>query len=385
MRLAIAVLFLATTTTAAAQQTINFNVTTSADAGAGSLRDVIERANVECYGAVPCEIRFAAPFAPIELEMPLPAIATCGRLTIGAGGELTQLPPVVELNGAHLTSGDGLEVRSRCPNGPSFIEIRRMAIRGFPDAAVGMRASVGRPEVTVSASTIEANGRGIVIDDDSVSARIHDNVISGNVHSGIFAWAARDVTIENNTIESNGASGIFIGRAIARIHTNTIAFNRDFGIAVSRLSPQCGATRNSIFENGWLGIDWELNGRIDDDIPDDAPMPRAPVLTDARVDPVTKETVVRGIVHAGTRPGPLLATIHIYKTPASRSHAEGETEVFAFPIPPRVGPIDVPFEFRLSRRIDVSDSILTVQYALSYSFEEGDQNTSEFSNGVRVH
>ena len=131
-----------------------FLVTSSADSGAGSLREAIAWANTTCNGEeTQCEIRFAAPIA---LETPLPAITACGKLSIGASETLTQPPPMVELDGARLTAGNGFTVSAGCA---ALIDIRRVDIHGFPDAAIAVLPSASPfQRIGVVSSVLRQNG-----------------------------------------------------------------------------------------------------------------------------------------------------------------------------------------------------------------------------------
>jgi len=324
--------------TAAAQSVTTFSVSNSDDSGPGSLRDAIVRANAFCVGSKNCQIVFDATVSAraIELESPLPVITACAPLTIGLGGAL------VELRGDRLKSGNGLEFRTSCPGSSGDLVVRRLAINGFPESAIAMLHGTVDHEVRVAECYLGTdvtgtlalpNRRGVVIDDERGFAVIENSVISGNERSGIFVWAARQVYVQNNMIGAgpdgelalgNGASGIYLGRTAANVEGNTIAFNRDFGVAVSRTVERASVVRNSIFENGWLGIDWELNGKIDPEISADSPVPPAPVMTEAFIDPVTKAVVARGTMRWPTKPGGGYYRILLYATPGWRTHAEGE-------------------------------------------------------------
>src|SRR5207248_3638252 len=135
---------------------------------------------------------------------------------------------------------------------------------------------------------------------------------------GVFVWSAAFVSIHDNKFglsvngfpRPNGASGIYIGRSGARITHNTIAFSRDFGVAISREAPRVSVTENSLFENGWLGIDWELNGRIDTVLPEDAVVPLPPTVTS-----VNGQTV-QGVAHVRAKETGGVYRIFLYSTEA---------------------------------------------------------------------
>jgi hypothetical protein len=395
-------LFLVATSAAAT----TFTVTTAADAGPGSLRDAILQANAACPGLVQCQIVFDPQInQPIELESPLPAITACGPFTIGS---LPDAHSMVEIRGDRLKSGNGFEFRASCPDAEDLV-VSRVVMNGFPGAAIAMlppgdvkHGPVGA-ELRVSECTLGTdvtgtvalpNQRGVVVDDDHGFAVIEKSLISGNDRSGVFVWASRMVYIQNNIIGTgpdgelalgNGASGIYLGATGAIVTGNTIAFNRDFGIAVSRTASRVSAPRNSIFENGWLGIDWELNGRIDRDIPDDAPTPVAPMMTEAFIDPATHVLVARGTMRWRTQPLGGFYRILLYATPGWRTHAEGERMIAEayIEVPRDNGTHELPFEIRVTNS-GLAGSYITAQSSVSIQTEEVDVNTSEFSNGILV-
>lgn len=390
---------------AAAAQTTTFTVTTNADSGPGTLREAIIQANARCDGSMLCEIRFARPLylgVSIEPLSPLPAITSCA-ITIGepaiaenAGNR------AVELSGVrlHPASGSGFEVRARCPVA-NAITIRNFAITGFPDNGVQLSPpsdvthGPSGPDLHIESNNIgidttgifeRRNGwRGIVLADDAATATIEGNIISGNGRSGIFMWSAAFVSVHDNTFglsrngfpRPNGASGIYVGWASARITHNTIAFSRDFGVAISPAAPRVSVTENSLFENGWLGIDWALNGRIDNELPDDAVVPLPPTVTS-----VNGQTV-QGVAHVRAKETNGVYRILLYSTEAWRQHAEGEHFVGALTIAvPHDGKAhDVPFELRAAPPL--FDTVITAQASVSPTADELDVNTSELSAGVR--
>src|ERR1043166_6642595 len=110
-KLFLAIVFIATSVSAA-----TFNVTTNADAGPGSLRDAIAQANAQCDGSVVCAITLdpAVQHKILELASPLPA-GTAWGITIGDPAFDSGLGKrALEISGAKLDSGNGIEVRSRC-------------------------------------------------------------------------------------------------------------------------------------------------------------------------------------------------------------------------------------------------------------------------------
>jgi hypothetical protein len=83
------------------------------------------------------------------------------------------------------------------------------------------------------------NERGVVAPGNATLAF---NIISGNLRSGVW-------------------QGIYLGPGIVapRIEGNTIANNREFGIAVHPSVQRVGAAHNSIHDNALFGIDYGLD------------------------------------------------------------------------------------------------------------------------------
>ncbi len=170
-------------------------VNSTADFGAGSLRAAITDANARCLGDVPCKMTIDLPaLSTIEPLAPLPAIAA-HVLRIEGNNTLTG-DRRIELSGARLSSGNGLEIRSAGePNSPFFFQIFGLAINRFPDYGVAVVGDgyammyldglfVG---TDVTGTLPLPNGRGIGIFAPKAGINADNNVVSGNFHSGIFA------------------------------------------------------------------------------------------------------------------------------------------------------------------------------------------------------
>lgn len=292
-----------------------FTVTTTADAGPGSLRAAIEEANAECDRAPLCEIAFAidAPDArwhTIRPESPLPGLVVSALLFDGssqsvAHGDTNTAGPEIELSGTRLGEGDGIVIDAPCG-----ATVRGVAINGFPGTGLLLsgnrrcRSMLGASNLvqgnflgTDAAGTRAIpNERGIVIDTPR-SWNVQNNVISGNRRSGLFLWWGPVSMILRNRIGlrahedlplGNGGSGIFIGSAAmgTDLDDNYVAFNRETGIAVVASYVRIGF--NSIHANGLLGIDVGLDGPGGSD----APPPR---IVSATYDPATGQTTIEGV------------------------------------------------------------------------------------------
>jgi hypothetical protein len=288
-----------------------YAVTTVADGGPGSLRDAIVQANANCTPG-PCRIVFEIPppvpaegwftITPVE---PLPAI-TADRVSVEGlrqtafTGNSNPLGPEVAIDG-HLARR-GLKIVSRCE-----AVIESLALGNFDeDYGLSFNAGAGCPQAyrpdrkAVASNTVGVapdgttpwpNLRGLNL--DGALAVVSKNVVSHNQFSGIGMWSG-SVHFENNRIESNGASGIFLGPEVARtaIVNNVIANQREMGVAAARSKATVEIRGNAMKDNGGLGIDWGLDGVSPVDADDRNGPSNAPVLLSATYDAAQKKTLV---------------------------------------------------------------------------------------------
>jgi len=289
-----------------------YSVTTIADGGPGSLRDAIVQANARCTPG-PCRIVFEIPppvpaegwftITPVE---PLPAI-TADRVSVEGlrqtafTGDTNPLGPEVAIDG-HLARR-GLKIVSRCE-----AVIEGLALGNFDeDYGLSFNAGAGCPDgyrpdrkavasntigVDPSGATPWPNLRGLNLDGALVT--VSKNVISHNQFSGIGMWSG-SAHFEQNRIESNGASGIFLGPLVehAQIINNVIANQREMGVAAARSKAIIEIRGNAMKDNGGLGIDWGLDGVSPVDADDRNGPSNAPVLLAATYDAAKNETVIR--------------------------------------------------------------------------------------------
>jgi len=288
-----------------------YAVTSIADGGSGSLRDAIVQANAHCTPG-PCRIIFEIPppvpaegwftITPVE---PLPAI-TADRVSVEGlrqtafTGNTNPLGPEVAIDG-HLARR-GLKIVSRCE-----AVIEGLALGNFDeDYGLSFNAGAGCPDwnrpdhrsvasnmigVDPTGTTPWPNLRGLNL--DGAVATVSKNVVSHNQFSGIGMWSG-SVHFENNRIESNGASGIFLGPAVVRaqIVNNIIANQREMGVAAARSKATVDIRGNAMKDNGGLGIDWGLDGVSPIDADDRNGPSNAPVLLSATYDVAQKKTLI---------------------------------------------------------------------------------------------
>lgn len=291
-----------------------YAVTTVADDGPGSLRDAIVQANANCTPG-PCRIVFEIPppvpaegwftITPVE---PLPAI-TADRVSVEGlrqtafTGDSNPLGPEVAIDG-HLARR-GLKIVSRCE---AVIEGLTLGNFGNFDQDYGLIFDAGagcpqayRPDrkavasnnlgVDPAGTTPWPNLRGLNL--DGALATVSKNVVSHNQFSGIGMWSG-SARFEQNRIESNGASGIFLGPQVEHVAivNNIITNQREMGVAAARSKARVEIRGNAMKDNRGLGIDWGLDGVSPVDADDREGPSNAPVLLSATYDAAQKKTLI---------------------------------------------------------------------------------------------
>ena len=318
-------------------------VTTTANDGSGSLRAAIDEANVTCRHPTPCKIAFridessANRWKTIRLTSPLPVPLSPRILIDGATqtaffGDTNPDGPEIEISGGGSVDGDGLTVTT-CGqdvghlalngfrgNGVSVIPVPPPGTNCLPGLGARLHdlylgtdptGTEARPNLR-GIGTITLNGTTPV--EFHIGATIRNCVISGNLRSGVFGYfGAMELTdsrigVKAHTNEPlpNGNAGVYAGNLshASHIGRNVIAFNGHMGVGIAAGIEEVSVTDNRIWSNGGLGIDIGLDG----------PTPNgaipAPVLTLARYDPATKQTIIEGDY---TGPGSTFGTpIDIY-------------------------------------------------------------------------
>lgn len=328
-----------------------FRVTSTADAGPGTLRQAILDANSQCTedADITCKIIFAIgeplpestwftirPFTPLP-DIHAWKIAIDGFTQQRISGDTNLLGPDIELDGSLLHDGDALVFDS------TNADVLGLAIGNFPRHGIVIAADPKNQfaygyailwhnyiGIDPTGALARPNGgRGLVI--ERGNALVEGNVLSGNARSGAFFDGIGSATVRDNRIgvrafddtpAPNGASGIFVntrsfGHGSMLIERNTIAHNGEFGIA---LAP--GAfplvQNNRIFANRNIGIDIGLDGPTLES--SNYLVPPAPAITYAYYNGL--RTMVTGTVPKV--PGQISATpysVDIYTS--TRANAEG--------------------------------------------------------------
>jgi hypothetical protein len=287
-----------------------YAVTTVDDDGPGSLRDAIVQANANCTPG-PCRIVFEIP-PPVPAEgwftitplKPLPTI-TADRVSVEGlrqkafTGDTNPLGPEIAIDGR--LARRGLQIVSRCE-----AVIEGLALGNFEeDQGLWFGAGAGCPEARPDRRAVASNYIGVDptgtvawpnlrgLNASGANALISDNVISRNRNSGVWMWNG-SARFEQNRIENNGASGIFLGPQVddVKITGNLISNHRDMGVAVARSKAHVEIHANTMKNNGGLGIDWGLDGVSPVDADDKDGPSNAPVLLSANYDAVQNRTFV---------------------------------------------------------------------------------------------
>ncbi|MGH7484555.1 MAG: right-handed parallel beta-helix repeat-containing protein, partial [bacterium] len=294
-------------------------VSSTADAGDGSLRAAIDQANRGC--SEPCKIAFEIPAPVPEVgwftiapSTPLPPI-TSPRVFADAKtqtaftGDTNPAGPEIAIDWRDTASGFGLESRSGCEGIIEGFSIGNAADFGIAmtsdapcaNSTIVDQHRIARNYIGVDPSgTVAApNQRGVFVD-NARGAEVSDNVISGNIFSGLWSWRS-NVGVHHNLIGTaadgitplpNGRSGILIGPLVqsAEVVGNTISFNAEMGVAVARGAKLADIRQNSMRDNGGLGIDIGLDGPNAPVADDRLTQGNPPTLLSAIYDPATKTT-----------------------------------------------------------------------------------------------
>jgi hypothetical protein len=402
-----------------------FRVTTTADDGTGSLRQVILDANANCVDASLCKIVFAIgqaspnPWKTIRIASPLPAITANNLILDGAtqtqfSGDTNSDGPEVEISGGGTVDGDGLTIAT------CNAEVANVAIGGF--RGNGISVTTAQPATCIgfyrtslhnlfigtdpTGSSARPNGRGIGTL-QSADIVIFGCVISGNTRSGIFGLnghllvSSNRIGVKAHTDEPlpNGTSGILVGDGCYGSDigeqgfvttggapgsgANVIAFNGETGVAVSSSVTNVAIRNNRIWGNAFLGIDIGLNG------PGTTAKGSilAPTLTLAHYDPVSDKTIIEGDLTqpVTTFPNPSI-NVYANDTGDPSGYGEGQRPIGSVQVakPPHFhfeapGNLTGQFISATTTRLDYEG------FAKPEGYEQGLlSQTSEFSRWIEV-
>ncbi|HEX8154886.1 MAG TPA: right-handed parallel beta-helix repeat-containing protein, partial [Thermoanaerobaculia bacterium] len=406
-----------------AVQSDTIRVTTVADAGPGSLRDAIDRANrSNCQAR--CWIVFEIPHeqltsgvAVIEPLSPLPAIANPyvhidGSSQTWNGSDTNPNGPEVEIRGTRAGAGPGLKIGTPDARVPETF-IHALAITGFAGAGISIDATDTRDAggafdvriqnafIGIDPATGEARGNG----GDGVFVRgernsfaagsqwvVRNSVIGGNGGHGVHleGQALRvqgsQIGVFGNAPRPNGGAGIFAGPGLDfSLTANTIAFNRGAGIATAPEARAVAIEGTTFSANGALGIDRNNDGVGGGTAEGVTPRPS---ILGATYDAAKNVTVIEGEVAADAPSLPLptdgrseiVLTLFASDAPDPTGFGEGARLFGGVPVlKGQRFRTELPGDLR-GRFITATSSL-----ALCY-FEFGcyPRDTSEFSNAVAV-
>lgn len=281
-----------------------FRVTSAADAGAGTLRQVIGDLDAQC-DAIPCGIEFALDVPRIAPLSPLPPVRAWFATIKGN----------VFLDGSDAGDADGLSIEALGAD-VEGLAIGRFARNGLllPSTAFFPRTTIAHNSFGVDLDGAPApNGlRGLRA--DHFAGDIVANVMSDNVRSGMFLVGVAETSIRDNRFAGNGASGMFLGGTLFRVDVegNTFESNAQFGIALENGSDLTMGP-NVIRDNGLQAIDIGLDG----------PTPTGVVIDRVHFDAAANETVIAGTLTAPSLPFGFYdrVDVYLYATPSPRADA----------------------------------------------------------------
>jgi hypothetical protein len=379
-------------------------VSTTADAGSGSLRATIEAVNAaRCTDAAPCWISFRIPDAELQPngaarftpKSPLPALTNSHVYLDGWSqtywtGERVLDDPEVEIAGETLRLGTA-ETPLRA------VLLRGITVSGARGDGLVVHAveaqSVSQQRVVLMDLLLRDNeGNGITIhggdrtsDFFAVSPHLLLRVVArGNRGNGLLL-DGHGFHIGTSRFERNGGAGLLAGGELNRVFGTTAAHNGGAGFASTAAARALYLEQISTVANGGLGID-----RNDDGVTGADPhVTEAPVVLSATYDAATNTTTVRGRAPLTVADVPmpqgrsgLEHTIRLWaaRTPDPSGHGEGE-----FTVGGTTPAANGEWEARIVA--DLRGLHLSATRTLSpcyWEFGCAGRDTSEYSNAVMV-
>jgi hypothetical protein len=385
-----------------------FPVTSTADAGPGSLRNAIEQANASCTPG-PCKILFELP-APVPAEgwftlipatelppMVAERIALDGTSQTRFTGDTNPRGPEIFIDG-HL-AWRGLQMRAGCEaivqgltlghfgggDGLFFSSQKIDCPHGQPDRRLITGNYIG---VDPSGTRAWPNQRGLNVEGH---ADVRENVISRNKWSGLWMWRG-SASITRNVIEDNGKSGIVLGPETehASVVENTINRQGEMGVAVAPGAQLYLIRLNSMSDNGGLGIDIDVDGVSPVDDKDEWPEEsNAPVLLSAVYNAARDVTVVKLRLNS-TPLGPYISNVLLDVYANRGPDGDGEQYIY-FKHGGDLDTIEIPGNFT-GKWLNVTSTRTHTNWAKppddkgvrSQSYSGEGRSTSELSNAVLV-
>lgn len=209
-----------------------FVVTTTADAGAGSLRQAITDANnLAGSDTIEFNLTGGGPYV-IQVTSQLPTITDEVRIRGDQEDEYSGTPIIV-IDGS-LTTGDaGLVFET----GSDDSVVRAVVINNFDDEGIFIDADITGVTIrdsyigTDATGTLDQGNGGVGIEVRGSSASIEDNVISGNASHGIVitGTAATDIVVTGNYVGTNAAGTSAIANGGIGIYVKSGASSNTIG------------------------------------------------------------------------------------------------------------------------------------------------------------
>jgi hypothetical protein len=201
---------------------------------------------------------------------------------------------------------------------------------------------------------------------------------------------------DKTTPVPNGASGIYVTSRCGdtEVINNAIGWNRDAGLAIDRNSRLVQQYGNSFHGNGAGSIDIGLDGPTPNDVDESDGVWNHPVLTEARYDPGTNRTIVRGFLASAAPASLNQFQINIYSAETLRADGMAEAEQSQYPVTAVAGPahqtpgVKVPFQapFEIAIQGDLRGKyVMASSQHIEYNeFFVTLMNTSELSPPIPV-
>ncbi len=360
-------------------------VTNTNDSGSGSLRQTILDANTLCSRRAPCVIAFRipAPAGPagrhvIQPRTLLPVltgdIKLDGTSQTTLVGDTNPTGPEIEINGELQPDGPGIRLSPTCTGEIHGLLVTRFAGHGIDvdrmpaqtDPCANVFGSLLR--VVIARNHLTNNMRGLGL--RAYFTTVENNVISGNLRSGLFVSDGFYALIRANRFEHNGASGMFLDIENADVVGNTIAFNAHWGVARTARG-DVEITLNSIASNQHAAIEDDLDGES---------FHEAPLLFWAIYDPLQKVTVVRGRYDGLLSFGRQFIEVYASPSLSGAKEPEAYSSVIVYELP------EGQREFELWLREDLRGKWITATETRRHlgGATPNPGNTSELSNAVFV-
>lgn len=272
------------TATATLCVTADMIVTSAADSGAGTLRDIITAANASCPADI--DIKFNIPGPGPHVIRPasqLPAFATAGAVSIDG----TTQPPV---DGAYRIELDGSDARCVGCSGlvlPNLwsATVNGLAIHSFQQSGIEVRRSAAITGNLIGMDASGLGGAGNGYAGIRVLSGAYANVQNGGSGPNLIAGNAKGVVAEGTAYvfqnvfgrlkggaaRGNGSAVFIAAGGDGFIIENEIANSTGAGIVVDRAAVEADIARNRTTGNALGGIDLNNDGPTPNDEDDPAP------------------------------------------------------------------------------------------------------------------